>query len=116
MGKSKNNNKWLEWDEHQVGNWLKGNGISEEYVTALVGSKIKGKDLGEVISDEDALIGMLFSSCLEATRLTIHFGFRPHRKQILAPKNNEEDFSFDIFRYLNSAPACEIIPPRSCLT
>ena len=48
----------MEWDEHQVGNWLKENGIPEEYVQAFVGSKIQGKDLREVISDEDTLTGM----------------------------------------------------------
>jgi hypothetical protein len=47
----------MDWDEHQVGNWLKDTGISEEYVAAFVGSKIRGKDLRQVISDEDTLTG-----------------------------------------------------------
>ena len=56
MGRSKT--EWMDWDEHQVGNWLKDNGIKEEYVAAFVGNKISGKDLREVIADEDALTGL----------------------------------------------------------
>jgi hypothetical protein len=42
MGRS--NTKWVEWDEHGVGNWLKSNGIAEEHAAAFfVASKIKGR-------------------------------------------------------------------------
>jgi hypothetical protein len=83
MGKSKKGLEWIGWDEHQVGRWLVDNGIAAKYADAFVGSEIQGKDLPEVISDEDTLAGM-FPCCLEATRLDtcIHI-IRPHRKQIL---------------------------------
>jgi hypothetical protein len=53
MGRS---NKYLEWDEHAVGDWLTSNGL-QEYAPAFVQNKIKGRDLSEVISDTDTLAG-----------------------------------------------------------
>ena len=55
MGRSK---KYLEWDEHAVGDWLKSNGL-EEYAPVFVENKIKGRDLSQVISDTDTLAGTI---------------------------------------------------------
>ena len=55
MGRSKN--EWTQWNEHEVGEWLKNNGL-KEYAPAFVENRIKGEDLPEVISDEDTLAGM----------------------------------------------------------
>jgi hypothetical protein len=51
-------NGWGEWDEHEVGKWLKNNGIEDKYVGAFVDCGIKGRSLPEVISDEETLAGM----------------------------------------------------------
>ena len=55
MGRSKN--EWTKWTEHEVGEWLKNNGL-KECAPAFVENRIKGEDLPEVISDEDTLAGM----------------------------------------------------------
>jgi hypothetical protein len=46
----------MEWDENTVGKWLREHGL-EEWAPAFEDNKIRGKDLKEVISDEDTLVG-----------------------------------------------------------
>jgi hypothetical protein len=57
MGRS----AWITWTEKEVEEWLKKNGL-QEYAPAFVANKIKGKDLPEVIADENALAELVQSS------------------------------------------------------